>query len=611
YPPDIQAWRKYAYGLTTSDGFHRYYGGETGIDPASEGYLDGYKVLEDSYNTNMTEYNGSWSIPEPWFTTKLPASGNDPAETTYQRLLRKTGYRLRLVSASFNESPNQGDNFSFSAVIDNDGYAGPINSRPVCLVFDNGTTRRNVQLTGVEVRSWLGGDNHSGPYNIEAQNITIPADLPQGNYTLALWLPDSSASLQSCPEYSIRLANKYMWDAQKGYNKLGAVTIGGAEAGVSSWAEEAVASAVTLGVATPELGNNYTAATTRAQFCRAAVNLLEQYYNMPAAGIIYKQDLLMLDPQHGYFSTGTSKASADPNERIEGSRSMVGRSDGSSDWSPIFITNQEKLIFTGGKTYEVRFRYKILEAPDKGFSVAFSSEKGNADKAWIPGINITGKAGDTDEVIMTRTLGPYDDYNIFWNIEGKGAVSIDAITITEKGAAAPLVKFDFEPSALQPESSTGTYPLSAMELKDIESKVGVQGTIPEDIEKARSKLTIMPSFTDTTDPAIRAAAALGITSGTGNGAFNPNAPLTREQAATMLANVLKIIGETTSSPSAVNWTDDKSISSWAQTAVDAMYGYKIMNGTSATALVFSPKTPYTHEQSLLTLNNLWKYLEDK
>ncbi len=478
-------------------------------------------------------------------------------------------------------------------------------------MFDNGTTRRNVQLTGVEVRSWLGGDNHSGPYNIEAQNITIPADLPQGNYTLALWLPDSSASLQSCPEYSIRLANKYMWDAQKGYNKLGAVTIGGAEAGVSSWAEEAVASAVTLGVATPELGNNYTAATTRAQFCRAAVNLLEQYYNMPAAGIIYKQDLLMLDPQHGYFSTETSKASADPNERIEGSRSMVGRSDGSSDWSPIFITNQEKLIFTGGKTYEVRFRYKILEAPDKGFSVAFSSEKGNADKAWIPGINITGKAGDTDEVIMTRTLGPYDDYNIFWNIEGKGAVSIDAITITEKGAAAPLVKFDFEPSALQPESSTGTYPLSAMELKDIESKVGVQGTIPEDIEKARSKLTIMPSFTDTTDPAIRAAAALGITSGTGNGAFNPNAPLTREQAATMLANVLKIIGETTSSPSAVNWTDDKSISSWAQTAVDAMYGYKIMNGTSATALVFSPKTPYTHEQSLLTLNNLWKYLEDK
>ncbi len=55
YPPDIQAWRKYAYGLTTSDGFHRYYGGETGIDPASEGYLDGYKVLEDSYNTNMTD----------------------------------------------------------------------------------------------------------------------------------------------------------------------------------------------------------------------------------------------------------------------------------------------------------------------------------------------------------------------------------------------------------------------------------------------------------------------------------------------------------------------------------------------------------------------------
>ena len=79
----------------------------------------------------------------------------------------------------------------------------------------------------------------------------------------------------------------------------------------------------------------------------------------------------------------------------------------------------------------------------------------------------------------------------------------------------------------------------------------------------------------------------------------------------MLTNVLRIIGENTSSAPAVKWNDDKSISSWAQTAADVMYSYKIMSGTSATDLVFSPKSPYTHEQSLLTLNNLWKYLENK
>ena len=77
----------------------------------------------------------------------------------------------------------------------------------------------------------------------------------------------------------------------------------------------------------------------------------------------------------------------------------------------------------------------------------------------------------------------------------------------------------------------------------------------------------------------------------------------------MLVNVLKIIGVDTTSAPAVKWTDDNSISSWAQTAADVMYDTQIMKGTSTTALVFSPKAPFTHEQSILTLNNLWKFLQ--
>ena len=610
-PPNIQAGKKNVYELTTSDGFNRYYGGETDPNLATEGYLDGYKVLDDSYNANMTEYNGSWNIPEIWYTTNLPASGNDPAETTYQRLLRKTGYRLRLVNATFRNFANPGEVFDFSAVIDNDGYAGPINSRPVYLVFDNGNIRRNVQLSGVEVRSWLGGDNHTGPYSIDAKDIQVPADLAPGNYTLALWLPDSTKSLQSRPEYSIRLANKYMWDAQKGYNKLGTVTIGTTDTGMSGWAEEGIASAVAYGMATPALVNEYASTTTRAEFCKAAVHLLEQYYNMPAEGIIYKQDLLTFSPQHGYANLDTSHVSVNLNGRIEGSRSLVGRSDGSSDWNPILITNTEKLTFTGGKTYEVRFKYKILETLEKQFYSTFSSMKADADKQWIQGVSITGKSGDTGEFIMTSTLDFYDDYNFYVNIEGKGALSIDSIIITEKGATTPLAKFDFEPPALQKEPTTGTYPLSAKELTDIEQSLGLQGLKAEEIAQARSKLTVLPTFSDTSDPAISAAAALGITSGTGIGTFSPDAPLTREQAATMLANVLKITGENPASPKKVAWTDANSISNWAKTSADIVYDYKIMKGTGSTSLVFSPRMAFTHEQSILTLNNLWKYLEEK
>ena len=48
------------------------------------------------------------------------------------------------------------------------------------------------------------------------------------------------------------------------------------------------------------------------------------------------------------------------------------------------------------------------------------------------------------------------------------------------------------------------------------------------------ELTAEETFTDTDDINVRKAATLGIVQGVGNGAFDPNGELTREQAATML-----------------------------------------------------------------------------
>jgi hypothetical protein len=117
-------------------------------------------------------------------------------------------------------------------------------------------------------------------------------------------------------------------------------------------------------------------------------------------------------------------------------------------------------------------------------------------------------------------------------------------------------------------------------------------------------------FADTTDRDIGIAAAIGITSGTdaAKNLFSPDNTLTREQAAGMLRNVLNVIGADTKT-SGVKWTDADSISSYTKDAADVMYTAKIMGGTSTTALVFSPKTPYTHEQSIGTLVNLWEYLK--
>lgn len=114
-------------------------------------------------------------------------------------------------------------------------------------------------------------------------------------------------------------------------------------------------------------------------------------------------------------------------------------------------------------------------------------------------------------------------------------------------------------------------------------------------------------FNDTNEYMIRAAAALGITSGTGNGNFSPDATLTREQAAGMLRNTLTAIGVDTANPTKVAWADEAEISAWAREATDVMYAAKIMSGTGTNPLTFSPKSPYTHEQAVITVLNLWDY----
>lgn len=83
------------------------------------------------------------------------------------------------------------------------------------LVFDNGHERYDVELTDIDVRTWL-----SGLVQLDAPAVQLPSNMVQGTYTVALWLPDAAHNLRSNPAYSIRFANTDVWDAAKGYNVL-------------------------------------------------------------------------------------------------------------------------------------------------------------------------------------------------------------------------------------------------------------------------------------------------------------------------------------------------------------------------------------------------------
>jgi len=209
----LEQQKQYTFDMITSYGGNRIVGGET-CSPAIDRIDDTQMEMAEA---NWTEINiNFWGDAiDMWKNRWLLASGNDPAESEFDRISRKLGYRLRLLDATFPMSAKAGDSFAIEANLSNDGYASVVKQRPIYLVFENGNDRYNIELSNVDVRTWV-----SGPAVLSPQTVTLPMDMASGTYRLALWLPDAATNLHSRPAYSIRFANQDVWDSIKGYNVL-------------------------------------------------------------------------------------------------------------------------------------------------------------------------------------------------------------------------------------------------------------------------------------------------------------------------------------------------------------------------------------------------------
>ncbi|MCL2081158.1 MAG: hypothetical protein FWH16_03555 [Oscillospiraceae bacterium] len=118
------------------------------------------------------------------------------------------------------------------------------------------------------------------------------------------------------------------------------------------------------------------------------------------------------------------------------------------------------------------------------------------------------------------------------------------------------------------------------------------------------------AFSDTSDPDILAAYALGIISGatapttTAPGVFNPNGGFDREMAATLIRNVCRVAGMNVGNVIDQGYTDIGAASSWAVDGINFVRANGIMGSTNPSPLTFSPKTAYTREQSIITFSNI-------
>jgi hypothetical protein len=135
-----------------------------------------------------------------------------------QEISDRMGYRLALTSADFNEQVRPGGILDLVVNLENKGFASTINERFLYIVIFNDTERYEVQ-TSIDPRAWQPG---TSSFTIQ---LHIPSNADEGEYQLALWLPDAHETLRENPLYAIRFANENIFDEQTGLNILGSIQI--------------------------------------------------------------------------------------------------------------------------------------------------------------------------------------------------------------------------------------------------------------------------------------------------------------------------------------------------------------------------------------------------
>lgn len=129
---------------------------------------------------------------------------------------RKLGYRFRLSKTLSPHNVKAGQTLVMELEIINDGLASPYNPRGLEVILRNRENRKEYYLPVKEdPRRWMPGTTKI--VNIKGG---IPKTMPPGVYEILLNLPDPTPRLYNRPQYSIRFANKNVWEATTGYNSL-------------------------------------------------------------------------------------------------------------------------------------------------------------------------------------------------------------------------------------------------------------------------------------------------------------------------------------------------------------------------------------------------------
>ncbi|MEI6131593.1 MAG: DUF4832 domain-containing protein [Bacillota bacterium] len=134
---------------------------------------------------------------------------------TFNYITNHLGYRFVLDNVRVSSQVQKGGTMNLVINIKNVGFGNPINERGCEIVLSNGVTKYKASIKE-DPRRWY----RENGLMVKDLYFSIPSNITSGSWKVYLNLPSKISNVSSNSDYSIRIANKDVWESTTGYNLI-------------------------------------------------------------------------------------------------------------------------------------------------------------------------------------------------------------------------------------------------------------------------------------------------------------------------------------------------------------------------------------------------------
>lgn len=163
----------------------------------------------DMLNAHTLNIDYHLAVIDKWKSTEYNGVN------TFGYISDNLGYRFVIEEIELNETIDPGGILNLNIKFRNDGFGTLINYRDVEVILSNGR-KKYISKLNEDPTEWKKEDG----LTYLSLFFSIPSDIKSGNWKLYLNLPNNNEKLKENPNYSVRFANKNVWDEKTGYNIL-------------------------------------------------------------------------------------------------------------------------------------------------------------------------------------------------------------------------------------------------------------------------------------------------------------------------------------------------------------------------------------------------------